>query len=225
MKLTEEISKLLKNEGCKIFGFADFRGLPAEPRRGADFGIIMGEPYTATGMMENLEGKPERFAADSEATFEPLKRYKAKVMQLLRANGYKPDIKYRSTISRDCPLAITHKMIGTLSGIGWIGRCAILTTEKFGPALRLVALGTNAPLECGTPITKSLCPLDCTACADICPTNAIKEGLWKQGIHRDEFFDVKACCKGRSARKPMCGLCISACPFTKKGLGYQSSNH
>ena len=34
MNLTQEITELLQKEGCKIFGFADLRTLPEEPRRG-----------------------------------------------------------------------------------------------------------------------------------------------------------------------------------------------
>lgn len=214
MTLNQELIQLLENEGCSIVGFADLRILPEEPRRGSDFGIVMGALYAAEGMRENLQGNPDRFGNDSGATFEPLDRYKKTVIKFLKDNGYKANTKYLNT-------TVTHKMVGTLSGIGWIGRCAILTTKEWGPALRLTAVLTNAPVECGTPIIKSLCPADCTACADICPTNAIKEGLWEQGIHRDTFFDVKACCKGRQKRKPICGLCISVCPYTKKGFGYE----
>jgi len=215
MKMNQEIVELLKHEGCTIFGFADLRILPAEPRKGLDVGIIMGAPYTAEGMRENLEGDSGKFARDGGATFEPLERYTKTVARYLRSKGYKANYKkYRKML-------ITDKTVGTLSGIGWIGRCALLVTKAVGPALRLSALLTNAPLECATPITESQCPADCTACADICPTQAIKEGLWERGVHRDEFFDVNACKKGRRARQPMCGLCISVCPFTKKGLGYQ----
>ena len=214
MNLNEEIIRLLKNEGCKIVGFADLRALPEEPRKGGDFGIIIGEPYKVEEMAESLEGKPQRFEQGSEAISDTLERYKKAVIEFLKIKGYKADYKYRNSV-------ITHKMIGTLAGIGWIGRCAILTTREYGPTLRLTALLTNAPVACGTPITKSLGPSDCTTCADICPVNAIKEGFWEQGIHRDEFFDVKACMKVRQKRKPMCVLCISVCPFTKEGLGYE----
>jgi len=124
--------------------------------------------------------------------------------------GYKRN----KTYSR---MTITYKMLATLAGIGWVGRCALLITKDLGPALRFTALLTNAPLECGTPITQSLCPPDCSACADICPANAVKTGLWERGIHRDEFFDVNACKKGRSQCH---GLCISICPYIQKGFGY-----
>ena len=43
MTLNEEITWLLKNEGCKIVGFADLRNLPEEPRKCGDFGTIIGD--------------------------------------------------------------------------------------------------------------------------------------------------------------------------------------
>jgi len=41
MNLNQEITQLLENEGCKIFGFADLQILPLEQRQGFDTGIVM----------------------------------------------------------------------------------------------------------------------------------------------------------------------------------------
>ena len=220
-ELNKELTNLLAQEGCKIFGFADLSILPNEPRKGLAVGIILGEPYTGEGMQANLDGDIRKFSNASGATFEPLERYQKTVAQFLKAKKYKANTTYKKM---ECSGGITYKMLGTLGGIGWIGRNALLTTKEYGAALRLEAVLTNAPFECAEPITKSLCPPNCAACADICHANAIKGGLWERGIHRDTFFDVKACRKGRKIRdkvsqgEPLCGLCISACPLTKKGL-------
>jgi len=216
MSLNQELTDLLTAEGCTILGFADLRILQEEPRKKLDTGIIVGFPYTAEGMKENLAGNPDKFWRDAGATFEPLERFTEKVVQFLKERKYKANTKtYKQTV-------VTAKTVGTLSGIGWIGRCAMLTTKETGPALRLSVILTNAPFECGTPITKSLCPEDCTACADICPAGAVKGGLWERGVHRDEFFDVTACGKGRGNKKNPCNnLCIAVCPYAKTGLGYE----
>jgi len=210
--MNQEIIELLKQEGCDIVGFADLRILPEEARKGLDVGIIMGATYSYESMKANLEGDSTLFASSSGETGGALRRFTRTVMHYLEEKKYeaKRD-NYNGSIVTD----ISDKTVGTLSGIGWIGRCALLVTEKVGPALRLAVVLTNAPLECGTPILKSQCPPDCTDCADICPTKAIKGGLWERGVHRDEFFDVNACLKGIQERRPMCGLCISSCPYTK----------
>lgn len=228
MNLNDEITHLLKNEGCRIFGFADLTLLPPEyenARRGASVAVVIGEPYgTKEAINEMLDGKSEKLGSTCGATYGTLDRYKAAVKSFLKSTKYKSDIKYLNT-------TITFKMLATLAGIGWIGRCAVLTTNEWGGALRLSAIATDAPLECGTPITKSQCPPDCYECADICHVNAIKRGvLWERfpdgtGVHRDEFFDAKACRMGRKQNapeaqgEPICGRCICACPFTKKSVG------
>jgi len=222
MYLNYELAKLLKQEGCNIVGFADLRILPSEPRKGLGVGMIIGAPYAAEGVQANLDGDISKFRSHSGATLESLKKYQEVAIQFLKEKQYKAVTAYKKM---ECRGGITYKMLGTLGGIGWIGKCAVLTTKEYGPALFLQSVLTDAPFECAEPITKSLCPSDCTACADICHVNAINGSLWERGIHRDTFFDVEACRKGRKIRdtsgngEPLCGLCISVCPLTKKGLG------
>ena len=220
MSLNQEITEVLKQEGCNIVGFADLRNLPDsydKARKGFDFGIVMGETYSADGLREFLDGKFEKFANSSGGTYATLDRYSATLIKFLKSKGFKVTDKYLTT-------TLTQKTVGTLAGLGWIGRCALLTTQEVGCGLRLTTVLTNAPVECAKPITKSQCPPDCTVCADICPANAIKGGLWEQGVHRDEFFYAKACRKMRSSLGDFCGLCIAACPYTQKGLGYEGGN-
>jgi len=191
MNLNQEFIDRLNAEDCKIIGFADLRILPEGLRKDREHlitGIIMGA---------------ENSAYPAEHIKASLDRFITAVVQFLEERGYEAKTDYK-------PL----KMLGTLSGIGWIGKSAMLTTKTVGPALRLNCVLTDAPFECGTPIIKSLCPPECMACTDICPANAIKGGLWEQGIHRDEFFDVDACIKGR--KDMLCGAkCISVCPFNQ----------
>ena len=214
MDLNRELLDILKQEGCDIVGFADLRELPEEPRKKLDTGVIIGVPYVPAGMQMKRADNPVRFMNGGGETFEPLERYNRVTVEFLKERKYKANIKYSST-------QVTMKMLATIAGIGWIGRCAILTTKDTGPALRLTAVLTNAPFTCGEPITVSQCPVDCTACANACPVQAIKGGLWKRGVHRDEFLDVEACKKHRSKVSGYCCVCMSACPFTKRGLGYE----
>lgn len=92
MNLNQGIAQLLKDEGCRIFGFADLTLLPPEfedARRGASVAIIMGEPYgTAEGIREMFKGKSGKFGNESGATFEPLNRYKAAVKSFLKSAKY-----------------------------------------------------------------------------------------------------------------------------------------
>ena len=42
-----------------------------------------------------------------------------------------------------------HKTAAHLSGLGWIGRSALLVTKKYGPRVRFVTVYTDAPLPAG----------------------------------------------------------------------------
>ena len=118
--------------------------------------------------------------------------------------------------------------MATLAGIGWIGKCATLVTNEVGSALRLTVVLTDAPLNCSNPVDKSMCDPDCMICINVCPGKAPLGGSWEVGVDRDMFFNAHACRLAARAHaketlgidETLCGLCISNCPLTKKGLCY-----
>jgi len=150
--------------------------------------------------------------------------------EFLVDKGYKAMPKIQSMVmqNKEWRTVLPHKTVATLAGTGWIGKCATLVTNEVGSALRITSVLTNAPLKCGNPINKSLCNPNCMVCVNICPGKAPLGGLWEVGTERDDFYDARACVHAARARsselldinETICGLCISHCPFTKKGLGY-----
>ncbi|MCL2574523.1 MAG: hypothetical protein FWE34_08245 [Defluviitaleaceae bacterium] len=210
MNLNQEIVGLLKQEGCDIVGFANLRELPEEPRKGLGVGIIMATPYAPQAVWDKLDDGQRQGIKDKWTNGSPLERYSKAVKAFLKDGGYKRNTAYPT-------MQITYKMLATLSGIGWIGKCALLVTKELGPAIRFTAVLTNAPLECGTPFTTSQCPSDCDLCVEICPAQAMNGGLWERGVHRDEFFDAGAC---RKERSKCGGVCIAVCLYAREGLGY-----
>lgn len=117
-----------------------------------------------------------------------------------------------------------HKTVAVHAGLGWIGKSALFLTEKYGSAVRLKSVLTNAPLECEEgAILESKCN-NCTLCADACPGKAISGHIWNLELDRDDYFDAMACRK--KAREiaaktldreiTLCGKCIEVCPYTKK---------
>lgn len=67
---------------------------------------------------------------------------------------------------------VLEKPIAEKAGLGWIGKHTNLINSKAGSWFFLGEIYTNMPLPADTPITKSHCG-SCTACIDICPTQAI----------------------------------------------------
>ena len=232
MSITNELSKLLQGEGCNIYGFADLRILPAEARDNYDYGILIGLSYTKEAMIENKNHQPQRYYDEMGAINKRLPQLAILIAEFLESQSYAAHAKTPEAVRQEKThvhfnTILPHKTVATLAGVGWIGKNAMLITKEAGSALRLVTVLTNAPLECGTPITKSKCPDGCMMCVNVCPGKAPKGSLWEVGMEREVFFDSEACYAAARKRcketlnkdETICGLCMSNCPFTKAGLG------
>jgi len=104
---------------------------------------------------------------------------------------------------------VSHKKVGMLAGLGWIGRSNLLVNPELGSRFRLVTVLTNMPLE------PAKSPLDfacgaCRACVAPCPAQAIRE--------RPADFDHMACYqkldefrKKHVVSQHICGVCVKAC--------------
>jgi ferredoxin len=109
---------------------------------------------------------------------------------------------------------LSHKKIGRLAGLGWIGRNNLLVHPEFGSQFRLVTVLTDMALEPGQPSAGD-CG-SCFQCLASCPAGAIKS--------RPEDFDHLACFeKLKEFRRSgvvgqfICGVCVKACfpPFDR----------
>ena len=228
--LNSEIIALMKQENCDIVGFANLCCLPKETRQNFDYGILIALSYTAEAMQNNINGLPQKYYNEFTQINKRLRELTVITADFLIGKGYKALPKVQSMIMQDedSRTVLPHKTVATLAGIGWIGKCATLVTNEVGSALRLSVVLTNAPLDCGKPIRKSMCDPNCVNCVNVCPGKAPIGGLWEVGVDRDTFFNAHTCRHAARARakklldinETLCGLCISHCPFTKRGLGY-----
>jgi epoxyqueuosine reductase len=114
-----------------------------------------------------------------------------------------------------------HKMAATSAGIGWVGKNGLLISPLHGPRLSLATVLTNAPLAADSPFEKSGCG-ECTLCRDHCPSKAITGAEWSRSNPFVELVRLSECrghkTAGRQvAGKPNCGLCITVCPYGRKG--------
>jgi len=103
---------------------------------------------------------------------------------------------------------LSHKRIGVLAGIGWIGRNNLLVNDKLGSQFRITTILTDMPLRLDLPV-KHGCG-SCKACVVACPAGAIKEN--------PEDYDLNLCTeklkdftRKHIVEQFVCGVCVNAC--------------
>jgi epoxyqueuosine reductase QueG len=103
---------------------------------------------------------------------------------------------------------LSHKQLGVLAGLGWIGRNNLLVNPRLGSQFRLVSILTNMPLKIDKP-AKQDCR-DCRLCIEVCPCGAIKENP-ADFDHIRCFEKLKEFQKRRLVDQYVCGVCVNAC--------------
>jgi len=103
---------------------------------------------------------------------------------------------------------LSHKLIASEAGLGWIGRNNLLVTPKWGARVRLVSILTDFPLltdkkldmDCG----------DCYKCLKVCPAGAIGEKK-EDFNHLACFEQLKEFRKKWNIGHYICGVCLKVC--------------
>jgi epoxyqueuosine reductase len=222
------LSELLKTEliesGASLVGFADLRSLPANKRSGFDYGISIAvavDPVIINGIGN---GPTKEYHDEYSRINKLLDCLDIKAAEIIKDNGFKAFPKTRANVDinyKDHSTILPHKTIATRAGLGWIGKCALLVTEKYGSAIRISSVLTDAPLEVAQPVNRSNCGT-CENCVRNCPAEALSGDLWSVDMDRDMFFDTLVCRNKAIERswkispgETQCGLCILVCPKTR----------
>ncbi len=215
-----------------IFGFADLRGLLHRKFSNYPFGISIGRRLDDSILDNLLDGPTYEYYLHYNEINNDLAGITRRIQEELHDIGInaisiRPTIslgskdyrKHLSSLSYD----ISHKMVATRAGLGWIGKTGLLISGKFGPRLRLVTILIDSdPGETAIPIDMSKCG-KCNICVEKCPAGAANGMLWNINVHRDEFFNAFKCREkcGELAKQKLnvderiCGLCVSVCPVGK----------
>ena len=228
-KIVELIRKAIPDDGDHIWGLADLSGLLHQRFAGYDYGISIGKRLDDTVIDSVIKG----------TNMEYYRLYKETNIYLL---GLVTDLAAKINAIGVRSLAITptsnqlyrspeyaqtlrhyfsHKMVGTRAGLGWIGKCDLFISVKFGARLRLASVLIDHPLKpLQSPIDESRCG-KCNVCVETCPAGAVNGKLWNIRIDRDEFYDAFKC---RDKAKELslaatgqdndeiCGICVAVCP-------------
>jgi epoxyqueuosine reductase len=231
--IEEIIKRRLVPSSDYIYGFANIKGLLDDEFNQYPYGISIGK-HLDDRIIDGIENGP---------TMEYFKHYKEVNRQLndlaesvcndlreknincvsivptlnLSGNEFKP-------YSEKLRYKVSHKMIATRAGLGWIGKTDLFISNAFGPRLRLVSILTDRPLNTKRKtIDKSRCG-KCDICVLKCPAQAANGRLWNISTDRDLFFNAHKCREkcGELAKSRLnldsriCGICVSVCPLGKK---------
>ncbi|MDD5692758.1 MAG: 4Fe-4S binding protein [Candidatus Omnitrophica bacterium] len=103
---------------------------------------------------------------------------------------------------------LSHKKLGVLAGLGWIGRNNLLVNKLLGSQFRLATVLTNMPLKTDK-LLKEDCG-SCSLCVKICPAGAIKQSP-AEFDHIKCFEKLKEFQKQRLVDQYICGVCVNVC--------------
>jgi epoxyqueuosine reductase len=108
---------------------------------------------------------------------------------------------------------LSHRQVGELAGLGWIGRNNLLVNKELGSMFRLVSILTDMPLKIDKPV-KFGCG-ECRLCIQVCPAKAIGDDA--QSFDRNKCFKkLKEFHDQHLVDQYICGVCVNACRGKKR---------
>lgn len=211
-----ELTERLRAAGADQVGFADLSDVRAAYLRAFPRGVVV-----CAALERDLLARSERDPHALEEHFAANRRRIDRLLELagrwLTGAGHRV---WTPPVSQNLPgltSHLSHKRVATAAGLGWIGRNSLFISERFGAAVQLGSLLTDAPLPVGQPVTECQCG-DCFECVEACPYEAIRGGTWRAGVPREELIDPFLCSRRRLEEgrphglKLPCALCMTACP-------------
>jgi len=226
--LTSYIQDELLCHGADLVGFGDLTELPPDVRSNLPIGISVAVKYPKE-IIKGIRDLPTKDYYDQYNLInKKLDMLVTLGAEALQAEGYQAIAKTMAVVEQDetdYSTILPHKTVATRARIGWIGKSALLVTEKYGSMIRISSILTDAPLKTAKPIVGSKCG-GCHICKNACPAGAIKGNRWRVGVSRDEIYDAKLCREAARERAKQgfgieitqCGKCIVVCPYTQRYL-------
>jgi epoxyqueuosine reductase QueG len=213
------LEKLAKDLGTDLFAVADVSGIKEQFNLDKDAikdlnrAICLGA-RVSQAILDQIKDHPTRLYFHHYRSLNMfLDQMALRLANILQDEGYLslpvPASQIVDWTSQSAHLS--HKQIGYLAGLGWIGRNNLLVNERLGSQFRLVTILTNLDIPADRPLSRD-CG-DCFACIKVCPAGAIKEKK-EEFDHIACFEKLKEFQKRRFVDQYICGICVKACRHT-----------
>jgi epoxyqueuosine reductase QueG len=210
------LKKFCQILGIDLFGVADIRSIKQDfiisptALKELDKAVCLGVRLSSS-VLEEIENVPTRLYFHHYRTMNALlDQIAIKVCNYIQKKGYLAlPIPASQIIDWQNQKAhLSHKKLGVLAGLGWIGRNNLLVNEKLGSQFRLVSILTSMPLKTDKPLKKDCA--GCALCIIVCPACAIKDNP-ADFDHIKCFEKLKEFQKQRLVDQYICGVCVKAC--------------
>ena len=219
------MTETLLERGIAQVGFAEIRGLVAEPYANYSYAVALVYKLSNGLLDEVQEGPTFSYFHHYRTVNAFLDSQTLWLSTMIEREGYRavPVAASQSLPGSDGAYnsLFQHKTAAVLAGLGWIGKSVLFVSPEFGPRVRLATVLTDMPLPKGKPRMPIGCG-DCNICVQACPAMAIKGQNYFEGCSRADLFDAQACSQHMKrayqhiGRGAVCGICVSRCPFGKK---------
>lgn len=191
---SEMLREKILEWGASIVGFGELEGLVPKRWSALSTGVSIAVRLSDIVIDEIENGPTLTYAYHYRATNQLLDSISTKSSNLLQSCGYHalPIPASQTVDSERLEGLISHKMVATRAGVGWIGKNDLIITPEYGPRVRLVSVLTDAPLRPSEPISESKCG-ECMLCVRACPARALKGRNWTLNITREDLMEVSQC--------------------------------
>lgn len=214
------LKKICINLGVDLFGVADIAGIKSEFALSKkiiekmDRAVVIGARLSRAVLSE-VEQAPTRLYFHHYRTVNAfLDQTALKAATYIQDKGFLAlPVPASQIVDWEKQTAhLSHKKIGVLAGIGWLGRNNLLVNPKFGSQVRLATILTDMPLTADKP-EKENCGM-CRACVVVCPAKAIKKDP-ADFDHQKCFAKLKEFQKQHLVDQFVCGVCVNVCSAGK----------
>ncbi len=210
------LSKFCQKEGIDLFGVADINGIKGEfkisPKtmENLDKAVCLGVMLSGA-ILSEIETVPTKlYFHHYKIVNSLLDQVALKLCNIIQKKGYFAlAIPATQIIDWEKNTAhLSHRRLGVLAGLGWIGRNNLLVNEELGSQFRLVSVLTNMPLKIDKSV-KNDCGV-CKLCIKVCPSGAIQESS-ADFDHVKCFGALKTFQSQRQVEQFVCGICVNIC--------------